>query len=78
MNYFDYKKIAGQAGIPQDKFEGLCASIGREFPEDQMMYELHMLRACMAIKEGLVTIDEALEEHSRKIRGTTREISFSR
>jgi hypothetical protein len=32
----------------------------REFPDDQMMQDLHVLRACMAISEGRVTLAEAL------------------
>ena len=33
----------------------------REFPRDDMMHELHALRACMAVRDGLVAVDELLE-----------------
>ncbi len=61
MRYFDYEKIAREANIPPDRLKELCQLIRREFPKDDMMYELHLLRACMAIKEGLITITEALQ-----------------
>lgn len=60
MEYFDYESVAKEAGIPVDKLEALRIMIRQEFPHDDMMYELHLLRACMAIQEGYATIDEAL------------------
>ena len=39
----------------------LCKSIRREFPIDDMMYELHVLRACMAIKDGYIKLEDAIE-----------------
>ncbi len=60
MEYFDYESVAKQAGIPPDKLNELRKLVRQEFPQDDMMYELHLLRACMAIQEGHVTIDEAL------------------
>ncbi len=60
MRYFNYEKIAKKAGIPSDKLEALCEIVRQEFPHDDMMYELHLLRACKAIQQGHTTIDEAL------------------
>lgn len=60
MEYFDYESVAKKAGIPPDKLEALRRMIRQEFPHDDMMYELHLLRACMAIQEGYTTIDDAL------------------
>ena len=62
VDYFDYKRVAREAGIPDDKLALLSAVIEAEFPHDPMMFELHMLRACRAIRDGYVTIDHALEE----------------
>ncbi|MFQ5852967.1 MAG: hypothetical protein ACE5JU_20595 [Candidatus Binatia bacterium] len=61
MRFFDYKKVAEQAGIPPDKMAELLSIMRREFPKDEMMFELHVLRACLAIRDGHVTIDEALK-----------------
>ena len=60
MPYFDYEKVAREAHIPPEKLKELSQVIRREFPRDEMMCELHLLRACMAIKAGLLTVEEAL------------------
>jgi hypothetical protein len=60
VHYFDYEKVAREANIPLDKLEELSQLVRKEFPKDDLMYELHLLRVCMAIKEGLVTIADAI------------------
>ena len=60
MDYFDYERVAREAGIPPAKLEALGRLVRRDFPHDDMMYELHLLRACRAILEGYLTIDQAL------------------
>ena len=64
MHYFDYGKIAAEAKISARKLARLRSMIRREFPRDEMMFELHMLRTCMAIRDGHVTIEQALAEES--------------
>ena len=51
MRYFDYRKVAEEARIQPDKLATLI-SIRKEFPKDNMMLELHVLRACLAIRDG--------------------------
>jgi hypothetical protein len=65
MQYFDYEKVANEAKIPADKLAELCQLVRREFPRDEMMYELHLLRICMAIKDGLVSVEEALRSEPK-------------
>jgi hypothetical protein len=60
MRYFDYEEVAREANIPPDKLDKLSKIIREEFPHDDMMYELHLLRVCMAIKKGKVSIEEAI------------------
>ncbi len=60
MRYFDYRKVAKEAGIPPDKMAKLISAIRKEFPKDNMMFELHVLRACLAIRDGRVTVEDAL------------------
>jgi len=62
MRYFDYETIARHAGIPADKLARLAKSHVEEEPNDPMLAELHTLRACMAIQQGRLTIEEALNE----------------
>lgn len=64
MHYFDYGKIAAEAQIQPRKLARLRSTVRREFPKDDMMFELHMLRVCTAIRDGHVTIDQALAEES--------------
>lgn len=61
MQYFDYEEVARAAGIPPDKLVELCSLIQHEFPHDEMMYELHVLRACMAIHHRAITLEDALQ-----------------
>jgi hypothetical protein len=66
MNYFDYETVPRDAGIPAPKLDQLAELIRLEEPRDAMLAELHILRACMAIKRGRLTIDAALGE-ARKL-----------
>ena len=61
MRYFDYEKVAREANIPPEALSELCRQVREEFPTDDMMYELHLLRVCMAIKEGALTLHDALQ-----------------
>lgn len=60
MHYFDYEKVARQAHVSLEKLDELRQVIRQDFPKDDMMFELHLLRVCMAIREGVLTLEEAL------------------
>ena len=62
MEHFDYEKQAAEAGLSRGDLELLCRLVRQEFPSDEMMYELHVLRACMAIKDGYWTVDDLRKE----------------
>lgn len=64
MRYFDYERAATEARIPPDKLAELGKIIRHEFPHDEMMYELHLLRACMAVRDGHVRIEALLNPMS--------------
>lgn len=57
---FDYVTVARRAGIPEAQLERLCALVRAEFPSDEMMAELHILRALLAIERGDTTLEEVL------------------
>ena len=61
MKYFDYQSVAREAKIPETKLRKLVDLIEKEFPNDPMMAELHALRACQAIRDGHIQIDDALK-----------------
>jgi len=60
MLFFDYETVAYQAAMPPEVLSRLCEIIRREFPADEMMYELHLLRACLAIRDGQITLEQAI------------------
>ena len=62
MRYFDFETIARQAGIPAGKLARLAKLFAEEEPNDPMLAELHAMRACMAIRDGHLTVEEALGE----------------
>jgi len=61
VRYFDYEKVAHEANIAAGDLDRLCRIIRREFPTDEMMYELHVSRACMAVKQGRAALPKSTE-----------------
>jgi len=60
MDYFDYETVAREAGISPQDLAAICESMRLEFPTDDMMWELHVLRACMAIRDGHLSVQQAI------------------
>ena len=65
MEYFDYESVANEASIPPGKLEAIAAMARIEFPADAMLFELHVLRACMAIRDGYLTLEDVLNQAPR-------------
>ena len=57
--YFEYQKTAREAGITPEQLEVIKRDIREDYPHDNMLWELHVLRACMAIRDGTTTFDAA-------------------
>lgn len=60
MDYFDYEAVGRQAKIPP-KMQELRSLVQCEFPNDPLMCELHLLRVCMAIRNGDIDLEDALK-----------------
>ncbi len=60
MDYFDYESVAREAAIREEDLDELRRAIRHEYPHDDMMFELHMLRACRAVRDGDITLEQAL------------------
>lgn len=58
MRYFDYGAVARAAGLSGDDLAAVMEAIRRDFPADDMMWELHILRACTAIRDGYATLED--------------------
>ena len=55
------KRLAcGLPSIPPAQLARLCKMIRKDFPADDMMYELHVLRACTPVREGYAKIEGIL------------------
>ena len=63
-DYFQIEKAAKTAGMTDTDLQRLAEMMRREFPDDSMMQELHVLRACMTIAEGRLTLAEALHSQA--------------
>ena len=61
MRYFDYEKMAKEAGVSADTLDVLREKVRQEFPKDNMLYELHLLRVCMALKDKRLSVEDALK-----------------
>ncbi len=62
MDYYDYERIAREAGISADDLERLCRLIRLDFPHDDMMYELHVMRACKIVRDGPYTMEQIVAD----------------
>jgi hypothetical protein len=38
--------------------------VREEFPDDEMMFKLHVLRAVLAIESGQITVEQALKPNA--------------
>ncbi len=58
--YFDYQAAALESHLTEDQVRALEAIVRLEFPDDAMMFELHMLRLVEQIRSGHLTLEEVL------------------
>lgn len=62
MGIFNLEEVKRESGLSAPEFTQLEEKVRREFEGDEMMFELHLSRALKALKEGWVTLEEALSE----------------
>ena len=60
MDYFDDENTPRQAALSKDQLSQIIALMKNEFPHDPMMYELHVLRTCLAVRDGQDTVEQIL------------------
>jgi hypothetical protein len=63
MKYF-YESVARETKISPEKLRHLLNLLREEFPNDPLMYELHVLRACMAVRDGHISINDVLKRNA--------------
>jgi len=62
MGIFNLEETKRESGLSASELAQLEESVRAEFQNDEMMFELHLVRALKALKEGWVTLEEALSE----------------
>ncbi len=60
MDYFDYQGVAREAGLNPDQLRQVMEAVRRDYPSDPMLFELHVLRACRAIRDGTATLEQLI------------------
>jgi hypothetical protein len=66
---FNYLTAARRATIRSEDLDRLVAITRAEFPGDEMMVELHVLRAIQAVERGDVTMEDLQEARSPEAAG---------
>ncbi len=60
--YFDYVNAAREAGISDDQLRLIEQMFRADYPTDDMLFELHVLRVCHSVKEGRSDLQRVLAE----------------
>ncbi len=58
--HFEYESVARSASITDAQLRALEQLFASDYPNDAMLRELHILRACNAVKEGRAQIEDIL------------------
>lgn len=66
LHYFDYRRSAQEAGINDDQLQLIERMFRADYPTDDMLYELHVLRACNAIRDRLTTLDAVMRDAEQR------------
>lgn len=54
--HFDYRVAARAAGIDGERLREIARVFEVDYPRDLMLRELHILRACNAVRSGMATV----------------------
>ncbi len=60
MEYFDFKTVADEAGLNKEQLELIVQRVRRDYPSDDMLFELHVLRACRALRDRVVSFEQII------------------
>lgn len=61
---FDYESLAQSLNLSPGKLDQIRVCIRKDFPDDEMMFELHMLRVLMALKRKDVSFKEIVQAYA--------------
>jgi hypothetical protein len=63
--HYDYLAAAAAAGLSEADLAAIARHFEAEYPNDLLLRELHILRACNAIARGETTLNQLLAQHPR-------------
>jgi hypothetical protein len=61
MQHFDYRPAAQQANLSAVDLARLEALVRADYPQDDMLFELHVLRVCIALRDGRVRLAQVFD-----------------
>lgn len=59
---FNYQRIADDLKLSKVQLSRLEQTVRLEFPNDEMMFALHMVRVLNTIKRGHLSFDDAIKQ----------------
>ncbi|MDI6916572.1 MAG: hypothetical protein QMC80_02100 [Thermoplasmatales archaeon] len=76
--WYDLEKLWKETSISRKKFEKLKKEVRKEFPNDKMMYELHVMRALMQREEEKknLSFEEIKKLRDERIKKGLAEVGF--
>jgi len=63
---FNYEAIAKRINLPEERVSEIGKIIRKDFPRDEMMFELHMLRVLMALERKDLALEDLFKEPGNK------------
>jgi hypothetical protein len=64
--HFDYRPAASKAGLSTAQLRTICIEFENDYPQDLMLRELHILRACNTLAAGTYTFAQMFDATERE------------
>lgn len=61
---FDLARLEQASGLPITVLKQVKQKVKEDFRDDDMLYEIHLVRIFRALKEGRLTVDQVLKEYA--------------
>lgn len=62
---FNVERLKKESGFSKETLKKIEDEVRKEFPDDEMMFKLHLLRVLSALKEGTISLDDVVSESKR-------------
>lgn len=65
--YYDLDRAIQEAALPAETVQEILEEVRAEFPQDEMMYELHVVRALKAEKASRMSPEEGRRQQEERV-----------